>query len=354
MSHVQKKAHFFESYSQKSSILWVKFIKWRFTSLSHTQEGSILSSHIGKGFNSLRHIFFKKKFKFLTSHSKKKGSILCVIFKEKRVQFSASFLKKVQFCETCKKQRKNQFSEWYSRKKGPILSVLFKKNSILGVTMNKIKSLSQIEKGSILSVKLKKAGPILPVMWKTILTVLTIFQPKFQFLSHIQKKVRFFESSSERVQFFASYSKKGFNSLRHIQKKKVQFFELYSKKVQLYESFKEFNTLFFNLFSKTFFESDSKKGSILWVKLKKKKGFNSLSHIGTQEKLNSWSLTVKRLQLFESYWEEVQKNSILWVIYKEFNSVSHFSKKISIFWVAFFDTRFNSLNHISEKRSSIL
>ena len=76
-----------------------------------------------------------------------------------------------------------------------------------------------------------------------------------------------------------------------------------------------------------FFESNwRKRGSILWVILEEHKkswtlwvilkDFNSVSHIEKRVK---------------------KKSSILWVIYKEFNSVSHLSKKkISIFWVSFF------------------
>ena len=87
---------------------------------------------------------------------------------------------------------------------------------------------------------------------------------------------------------------------------------------------------FFNLFSKTFFESNQKKNT------------------HTQFFESNWRK--KKVQFFESYWNTrkvellesyckktstlwvilrrgSKKNSILWVIYKEFNSVSHFSKK---------------------------
>ena len=115
--------------------------------------------------------------------------------------------------------------------------------------------------------------------------------------------VLFFKSCSKK--FNSSSCSKKFNSSSHVQK--VQFFESCSKRVQ-------------------FFESQSKK-----------RRFKSLSHIGKQERFNSLSHIEKRLQLCQSYWEEVHKRgSILWVIYKEFNFLSHFSqKKISILWVFF-------------------
>ena len=120
-------------------------------------------------------------------------------------------------------------------------------------------------------------------------------------------------------------------------KKVVQFCE--SKKIQFFESYSK------------------KKSSILWVILQKEEGsFESFS-----KKINSLSQIQKNVHFFESISKESsisyiekrfkKKSSILWVIYKEFNSVSHFStKKISIFWGSFFDTTFNSSNHISEKR----
>ena len=174
-----------------------------------------------------------------------------------------------------------------------------------------------------------------------------IFKKRFNSLRHIQKKKRFnslsciqkkfnsmSHSKSSTLCFFLTFFQK--HSLSQIQKK-VQFFESYSKKkVQPIESNQKTHT--------QFFESN-------W---RKKKRFNSLSHIGTQEKLNSWSLTVKRLQLFESYWEEVQKktqfyesftkSSILWVIFLR--------KKISIF-ESLFLTQGSILWIISVKKEEV-
>ena len=120
---------------KKSSILWVKFIK----------EGSLLWVILKRRCKNLNHFFLKGS--ILSSHGKKKGWILRVIFKKKsnslshigkgfnslrqiqrkRVQFSASFLKKVQFLETWKKTKKISILYVIFKKKGPILSVLVKK-----------------------------------------------------------------------------------------------------------------------------------------------------------------------------------------------------------------------------------
>ena len=66
--------------------------------------------------------------------------------------------------------------------------------------------------------------------------------------------------------------------------------------------------------------------------------FNSLSHIGKQERFNSLSQK-ERLQLFESYWEEVHK--------KRFNSMSPltrvtFFESVFFFWhtAQFFESYF--------------
>ena len=76
-----------------------------------------------------------------------------------------------------------------------------------------------------------------------------------------------------------------------------------------------------------------------------------MSH--AKKKLNSWSLTVKRLQLF---WVTLRRGSK-----KKLNSLSHlqrvqfcesciYKEDFDFFSLFFFYTRFNSSNHISEKR----
>ena len=96
-----------------------------------------------------------------------------------------------------------------------------------------------------------------------------------------------------------------------------------------------------------------------------KKHFNSLSHIGKQERFNSLSQK-ERLQLFESSWKEVQKkrfNSMSQVIFlekkkvqfresykKKFNTLSHIREKSWILWVVL--ENFNSLSRIKKNSMS--
>ena len=178
------------------------------------------------------------------------------------------------------------------------------------------------------------------------------------FESYLKKKVKFFESYLKKVHFFESYLKK-FNSESHT--KKGQFFE--SKiKVQFFESYKKKGSIlwvfFFFLkrvsfFWKKFKNITEKMGSILWVILQEEEG--SILLVTLKKK------TILELQFKEGsiLWvskkttqiEKVhKKGSILWVVYKAFNSLSHFSKRRFRFFESFFDTRFNSMNHIGEKR----
>ena len=88
---------------------------------------------------------------------------------------------------------------------------------------------------------------------------------KFNSLSHIQKKNNSLSHAQEISILWVIFWKKKIRSSSHTQK--IQLFELHSKKVQFFESFfffwKEFKFLIF--FWVRFFESYSKKGSILWV-----------------------------------------------------------------------------------------
>ena len=217
------------------------------------------------------------------------------------------------------------------------LSILKKKekfNSLRHFEKNKgFNSLSHVEKrlqlfeSSWKIIKKKKCSILWVILKNSFVWV--FFWKKNSILWVIIKAVRFFHLFFligsflwvifKKIKFFESYSKKRFNSLSHTQKE-VQFIESYSlKKVQP-------------------FESNSKTHNSL-SQIEEKKRFNSLSHMGTQEKLNSWSHTAKRLQLFESYWEEVHK--------KRFNSMSHFKR------VQFFESykrKIKSLRHIQRKR----
>ena len=180
------------------------------------------------------------------SHTEK-GSILWLIFSSKSLQS-----KKIQLFESYSR-KKVQFSASCSRKKGSILCVIFKNKRF-----NSLRHMYSRTKGSILCVILKKK--------------------RFNSSSRIEKWVQFFESYQEE-----------FNFLSHFWKKGVQFFESYffkKKKVQ-------------------FFESCSTKG------------FNSVS---------PYSLKINSLS-------HISKGSILWVMFKRFNSWSFFWS--SNFWVVF-------------------
>ena len=107
----------------------------KFSSLSHTQKRvQFLESYFLKRFNPLSHIWnkfnsqslflSKKKFnlsripekvQFCESYSRKKGSILCVIFKEKRVQFFESHRQEKGSILWVTSKEKDQFFESYSK-----------------------------------------------------------------------------------------------------------------------------------------------------------------------------------------------------------------------------------------------
>ena len=106
----------------------------------------------------------------------------------------------------------------------------------------------------------------------------------------------------KRVQFFESYSKRGFISLSHIEEE-VQCFESYSiilSQIEENQSLVPWVVL---------------KKSILWIILKK---INPLSHIFQKIQFLK-VIFFKKAQVSESYWK------------KRFNSLSHL-KKGSIYW----------------------
>ena len=102
-----------------------------------------------------------------------------------------------------------------------------------------------------------------------------------------------------------------------------------------------------------FWESHSKKDSILWVKFKKRR-FKSLSNFSRRFNIKNKSSTliekrfIKEAQLNESF----TKSSILWVIVekkqKGFNSLSHFSRQDQSFtWVKNFVKK-KPLGHVQK------
>ena len=327
-----RKVQFFESYQRKKS--WIRVVLENFNSSSRIQ---------------------KKKFNFEK-----------VIFKKKKDQFCDSYWKKSSMIRI-RTSKKNSILRVIV-KKGSILRVIFWKifwkegsslwaikSQILWVFffVKKTKSLSHvIQKGWILRVILEK---IFESYWKKVQFFVSYFWWKLNSLS------RFFLTKNSKIQFFDSCSR-NFNSLSHffekilrVMLKKVQFFESHKKKSSILWVFffrKEFH--FFGKNVKTsqkkwvrFFESYSKKRKVLFFLSRSKK--KPLLWVTFKEGSILWVRFFKKKT--NSNWEEVHKRgSILWVVYKEFNSLSHFSKKISIFWVSFLDAKFNSLNHISEKR----
>ena len=86
-----RKVQLFESFFLVpffQSIFTKKFNSWSQVQKKKVQvfepfflEGSILRVILNNGFNSLRHIQ-RKRIQFFASYSKKKDSILCVVFKE--------------------------------------------------------------------------------------------------------------------------------------------------------------------------------------------------------------------------------------------------------------------------------
>ena len=151
------------------------------------------------------------------------------------------------------------------------------------------------------------------------------FSKRFNSLNHFVKRVQFFESPSEECSIlWLKFLKIRFNCLNHIQKE----FNSVSR-VQ-----KECSILWI----RKVFNWVSKMGSILCVMKKKKKvqffwvtkrvqffesnwkKFNPLSHIPD------------KVQVFESFWEK-KSGSILWVVFRMFNSFSRVQKKCSILWI---------------------
>ena len=196
--------------------------------------------------------------------------------------------KGIQFCESC--FEKVQFFESFF---GMGLFFFSKKKTILDSYKKELNSLSHM-------VEKKKFNSLSPM------------QKRFNSFSQIQKRcstlwVTYVKNSALWVVLI----KEEFNSSRVKSNS-------YGREVQFLEHFEKKSSILWVVL-------ENKKGSILRVILKKKKDFNSLSHIE------------KRF---------IKRGSILWVLYKEFHSLSLF--------FFFFDTRLNSLSHISGSNVSIL
>ena len=242
-------------------------------------------------------------------------------------------------------------------KKTPILWLILNKEVQFFEPYLKKSSILWVLKKSVLRVKVKRVQ-----LFESCFCLKVIFSRRFILRIKFFSKRKFFASlflKKKKFNFLrviyqmgsirSDVLKRGFNSLSHIFWKWFDF-SSFSKSHFLYFFQQKFN----------FLSCVQKMGSILWVIFKKtftslsqyqKEKFNSLSHTGKQDRFNSLSHIekhfnslshiekrfIKKAQFYESF----TKSSILWVIFLK--------KKISIFWVAFFDTRFNSLNHISEK-----
>ena len=314
MSHNSKKR--FNSLNQtKSSILWAIFEK----------EGSILwfCQNLREKDQSLRHIQ-EKRF-ILRVIFRKKGSILWVMKKKgsismthvgKKGSIPWSHEKMVQFCGSCFSSKKKFNSSSHLLKEVSILWVLWvmfkKKDSFLWLMLEKwVWFVDSIEKeGSVLWVTLSKVQSF-DSYFQKVQFLKVIFLKRVKSLSHIEKKKTGFNSLSQSTKGFNSLrhiQKRGFNSSSHIEKKRnnslshfeknVQFFESHSRKrVQFLESNWKKVQFFESYFPKTinlFFESYIvSKRNILWVKLKKR--HFSLSHV---EKKCSifWSNSVSHIE----------------------------------------------------------
>ena len=213
-------------------------------------------------------------------------------------------------------------------------------------------SSSHIEKILILWVILKK-----------------FYWEKFNSSSHILK----------RVQFFEKYFEEGFNSVSRIEKS-VQFCESYWKKDEFcglaskrkfnsvsyfywwknFESWKKKGSISLNQkISKVQVSESCKKGSILWVISRKVQVLESWKKEGTMlsvklSKKKSLVLWVIFSTKSSILWVISKKGSILlilWVFFnsilkitKKINSVSQLKKKSSIMWTRW--KKFNSLSHV--------
>ena len=267
---LQKKGSILWIILKKGSILRVIFQKVKgFNSWSHIfQKGSIHTlSHIYI-FQKKNQLFESNFFKGSTSlsHVEKKGSILWVKSKKKKVHsIESDFWKGFNSLSQIKK--KVQFFESYShiqkKKKTKIqLLVTFKKNQFFSHIQKKVQFFDSSKKGWILWVMPRRLYSLTHTFFKkgSILRVVFFFFLKMGSILWViyfvsKKEDQFYESywkrdnyvthiSKKKKQFLWDIFKKGSILLIHIQlyesffcKRRVQFFESYWKKVQFLESF---------------------------------------------------------------------------------------------------------------------
>ena len=248
LSHIRKKVQFFES---------IKFLKKKSSIICGKEEK--VSILCGKK---------RKRHQFSASYSKKKVSILCVIFKEKG--FNSLSHTKNQFFEPYKK------SFLWAIQKNISLSQKFWSNSLSHFFFFKKKIFVIIQERSFKSGSHQNKSSSWNQVWKTKSSSLWV---KSNSLSYFFKKeVQFFESF-----YKLSHILKRFDSLSRIEKKKGSILRVHLKKLLV----------------------NFKKSSILWVLLKKagsilrvmwKKSILSFQKI---EKFNFW-LFQPKISIFES------------------------------------------------------
>ena len=155
-----------------------------------------------------------------------------------------------------------------------------------------------------------KSSEFFQSYWKKSSILWVIFKKKVQFIETYWKKVQFFESSWKRKETILYFRIRSstlwvfpfdtmFNSLSHSSRKSSILRVIFDKiRSQFFESYSRNPVLFFAYWKEGFTSVSEKKGSILWVFFASKK-FDSLSH------------TQKEIQFFES---NSKRRSILWVI----------------------------------------
>ena len=206
LSHTQKEIQFFESYS-----FWLK-------------RGSILSSHVHKEFNSLRHIQ-KKRFNSLRyiqrkgfnswSYIQKKSSILWVIWRVQHFESNWKVVLKKRFNSMSHKKSVTSMSHWMSSilwviflKKMLNSLSLFSKSSILWVIVEKNKRVQFFESFFQTGSRSKKMGSIsMSHVEKKAFNSVSCIRKRGSILWMKFKKNQFLESSSpkKKVGFFESY-----------------------------------------------------------------------------------------------------------------------------------------------------
>ena len=284
-----KKVQFFESDKNKSSTL----IEKRFIKEAQLNESFTKSSIIWVIVEKNKRVQFFESFFQTRSRSKKWVQFLWVMLKKgfnfyescwkKRSILWVVFEKGVQFCEW-NSEKINSWSHFFFWKIffKRFKSVSFEKKNSLSFFFwwEKTKSLNHvIKKGSILRVILKK---IFETYWKEVQFFVSYFWEKLNSLSRF-----FFFDKNSKIQFFESHSKKK-KTILWVMLKRFQFFEsfFWKKSSVLLVTLKKFNFLsyiqrrfnslshffffekssnFWFFFWVRFFESYSKKGSILWV-----------------------------------------------------------------------------------------